>query len=69
MQKHLGRTFLKELQEKHLGARLFLWKHANNCIVFPSTEVSYAEMSCLLSLFWVSSFLESDYKYFNPADY
>lgn len=33
---------LKELQEKHLGARLCLWKHANNCIVFPFTEVSYA---------------------------
>lgn len=71
MQKCLGRTFLKESQEKHLGARLLLWKHANNCIVFPFTTAKYAEMPCLLSFFSVKSFLESDYKfeYFNPEDY
>lgn len=42
MQKCPGITFLKELLEKHLGARLCLWKHANNCIVFHFTDVSSA---------------------------
>lgn len=41
MQKYLGIIFLKELQEKHLGARLCLWKHASNCIVFHFTDMSY----------------------------